>query len=139
MLEAEGEYMLALRWRERGEESAAHQLLTSHLRLVAKIAMAYRRYGLPTSDLISEGNIGLLQAIGRFHPDNGVRFSTYAIWWIKARSSPESPPRRCFRRRANVERATRSSAQALLGHAVSYVDVGALEIEADRASEARRR
>ena len=84
MLEAEEEYMLAVRWRERGEESAAHRLLTSHLRLVAKIAMAYRRYGLPTSDLISEGNIGLLQAIERFDPDKGVRFSTYAIWWIKA-------------------------------------------------------
>jgi RNA polymerase sigma-32 factor len=84
MLEAEEEYMLAVRWREHGEESAAHQLLTSHLRLVAKIAMAYRRYGLPTSDLISEGNIGLLQAIERFDPDKGVRFSTYAIWWIKA-------------------------------------------------------
>jgi RNA polymerase sigma-32 factor len=84
MLEAEEEYMLAVRWRERGEERAAHQLLTSHLRLVAKIAMAYRRYGLPTSDLISEGNIGLLQAVERFDPDKGVRFSTYAIWWIKA-------------------------------------------------------
>ena len=76
--------MLAVRWRERGDGSAAHQLLTSHLRLVAKIAIAYRRYGLPTSDLISEGNIGLLQAIKRFDPDKGVRFSTYAIWWIKA-------------------------------------------------------
>jgi RNA polymerase sigma-32 factor len=84
MLEAEQEYMLAARWRERGEQGAAHQLLTSHLRLVAKIAMAYRRYGLPTSELISEGNIGLLRAIERFDPNKGVRFSTYAIWWIKA-------------------------------------------------------
>ena len=84
MLKADDEYVLALRWRENGDGSAAHQLLTSHLRLVAKIAIAHRRYGLPTSDLISEGNIGLLQAIKRFDPDKGVRFSTYAIWWIKA-------------------------------------------------------
>ena len=84
MLKAEDEYILALRWREHGDGNAAHQLLTSHLRLVAKIAMVYRRYGLPTSDLISEGNIGLLQASKRFDPDKGVRFSTYAIWWIKA-------------------------------------------------------
>jgi len=84
MLKSDEEYMLAVRWREGGDGSAAHQILTSHLRLVAKIAMAYRRYGLPTSDLISEGNIGLLQAIKRFDPDKGVRFSTYAIWWIKA-------------------------------------------------------
>jgi len=84
MLNAEEEYMLAVRWREHGDGNAAHQLLTSHLRLVAKIAMVYRRYGLPTSDLISEGNIGLLQAIKRFDPDKGVKFSTYAIWWIKA-------------------------------------------------------
>ena len=76
--------MLAARWRERADGSAAHQLLTSHLRLVAKIAMGYRKYGLPTSDLISEGNIGLMQAINRFDPDKGVRFSTYAVWWIKA-------------------------------------------------------
>jgi RNA polymerase sigma-32 factor len=84
MLKAEEEYMLAARWRERADGSAAHQLLTSHLRLVAKIAMGYRKYGLPTSDLISEGNIGLMQAINRFDPDKGVRFSTYAVWWIKA-------------------------------------------------------
>ena len=84
MLKAGEEYMLAVRWRERGYGSAAHQLLTSRLRLVAKIAIAYRRYGLPTSDLISEGNIGLLQAIKRFDPDKGIRFSTYAIWWVKA-------------------------------------------------------
>jgi RNA polymerase sigma-32 factor len=84
MLKAEEEYMLATRWRERGDGSAAHQLLTSHLRLVQRIAMAYRRYGLPTSDLISEGNIGLIQAVKRFDPDKGTRFSTYATWWIKA-------------------------------------------------------
>jgi RNA polymerase sigma-32 factor len=84
MLKAEEEYMLAVRWRERGDGSAAHQLLLSHLRLVAKIAVGYRRYGLPTSDLISEGNIGLMQAIKRFDPHKGVRFATYAIWWIKA-------------------------------------------------------
>src|SRR5271165_2769366 len=83
MLKAEEEYMLAVRWRS-GDGSAVHQLLTSHLRLVAKIAIAYRRYGLPTSDLISEGNIGLLQAIKRFDPNKGVRFSTYGIWWVKA-------------------------------------------------------
>jgi RNA polymerase sigma-32 factor len=73
-----------VRRREGRDARAARRLLTSHLRLVAKIAMAYRRYGLPTSDLISEGNIGLLQAIERFDPDKGVRFSTYAVWWIKA-------------------------------------------------------
>jgi RNA polymerase sigma-32 factor len=84
MLKADEEYTLAVRWREHADGSAAHQLLTSHLRLVAKIAMGYRKYGLPTSDLISEGNIGLMQAINRFDPDKGVRFSTYAVWWIKA-------------------------------------------------------
>ena len=78
MLKAEEEYMLAARWRERGDGSAAHRLLTSHLRLVAKIAIGYRGYGLPTSDLISEGNIGLMQAIKRFDPDKRIRFSTYA-------------------------------------------------------------
>jgi RNA polymerase sigma-32 factor len=84
MLEAEEEHMLAARWREAGDRSAAHRLLTSHLRLVAKIAAGYRRYGLPASDLISEGNVGLVQAIERFDPDRGVRFATYATWWIKA-------------------------------------------------------
>ena len=84
MLKADEEYMLAARWREGGDGSTAHRLLTSHLRLVAKIAMGYRRYGLPISDLISEGNIGLMQAIKRFDPDKGIRFSTYAVWWIKA-------------------------------------------------------
>ena len=80
MLEAEEEYALAASWRERGDGSAAHRVLTSHLRLVAKIATGYRGYGLPISDLISEGNIGLMQAIRRFDPDKGSRFSTYAIW-----------------------------------------------------------
>jgi RNA polymerase sigma-32 factor len=84
ILKAEEEYALAVRWRGRGDESAAHQLLNSHLRLVAKIAMGYRRYGLPVSDLISEGNIGLMRAVRRFDPDKGARFSTYALWWIKA-------------------------------------------------------
>jgi RNA polymerase sigma-32 factor len=84
MLEAEEEHVLAMRWRECGDENAALQLLTSHLRLVAKVSMDYRRYGLPTSDLISEGNVGLIQAMKRFDPDKGIRFSTYAVWWIKA-------------------------------------------------------
>ena len=84
MLQAEEEYMLAARWRDRGDRSAAHRLLTSHLRLVAKIATGYRRCGLPTSDLISEGNIGLMQAIKRFDPEKRIRLSTYATWWIKA-------------------------------------------------------
>ena len=75
---------MAASWRGRGDESAAHQLLTSHLRLVSKIAMGYRRYGLPVSDLISEGNIGLMLAVRRFDPDKGAQFSTYALWWIKA-------------------------------------------------------
>jgi RNA polymerase sigma-32 factor len=84
MLEAEEEHVLAMRWRECGDENAALQLLTSHLRLVAKVSMDYRGYGLPTSDLISEGNVGLIQAMKRFDPDKGIRFSTYAVWWIKA-------------------------------------------------------
>jgi len=84
MLKAEEEHILAARWRERGDPTAAHKLVTSHLRLAAKIAIGYRRYGLPVSDLISEGNIGLMQAIKRFDPDKHVRFSTYATWWIKA-------------------------------------------------------
>ena len=84
MLKAEEECLLAQRWRDGGDASAAHRLLTSHLRLVAKVAMGYRRYGLSTSDLISEGNIGLMQALKRFDPERGVRFSTYAVWWIKA-------------------------------------------------------
>jgi RNA polymerase sigma-32 factor len=84
MLSPDEEYTLAVRWRERGDRSAVHQLLTSHLRLVAKIAMGYRRSGLPTSDLISEGNVGLIHAAERFDPQRGNRFSTYATWWIKA-------------------------------------------------------
>jgi RNA polymerase sigma-32 factor len=84
MLKADEEHMLAERWHQCGDSSAAHQLLNSHLRLVAKIAIGYRRYGLLISDLISEGNIGLMQAIKRFDPDKGTRFSTYATWWIKA-------------------------------------------------------
>jgi RNA polymerase sigma-32 factor len=84
MLDPREEYMLAKRWREAGDRDAAHQLVTSHLRLVAKIARGYRGYGLPIADLISEGQIGLLQAVERFEPERGFRFSTYAVWWIKA-------------------------------------------------------
>jgi RNA polymerase sigma-32 factor len=84
MLDAEQEYMLARRWREHGDIKAAHQLVTSHLRLVAKIAVSYRGYGLPISDLISEGNVGMMQAVTRFEPDRGFRLSTYAVWWIRA-------------------------------------------------------
>jgi RNA polymerase sigma-32 factor len=84
MLEAQEEYMLAKRWREHGDERAAHRLVTSHLRLVAKIAMGYRGYGLPVSDVIAEGNIGLMQAVKRFEPEKGFRLTTYAMWWIKA-------------------------------------------------------
>ena len=84
MLEAEEEYMLAKSWKERGNLKAAHKLVTSHLRLVAKIAMGYRGYGLPVSELVSEGNIGLMQAVRKFDPDKGFRLATYAIWWVKA-------------------------------------------------------
>ena len=84
ILEKDQEYMLAYRLRDEGDVSAAHDLVTSHLRLVAKIAMGYRGYGLPVSDLISEGNIGLMKAVKKFDPDRGFRLSTYAIWWIKA-------------------------------------------------------
>ena len=84
MLDAEEEYMLAKNWKERGNLKAAHKLVTSHLRLVAKIAMGYRGYGLPVSELISEGNIGLMQAVKKFDPDKGFRLATYAMWWIKA-------------------------------------------------------
>lgn len=84
LLTAEEEYMLAERFREYGETEAAHRLVTSHLRLVAKIAMQYRGYGLPVSDLISEGNIGLMKAVKKFEPERGFRLSTYAMWWIKA-------------------------------------------------------
>lgn len=84
MLEKQEEYMLAKRWREHEDTAAAHKLVTSHLRLVAKIAMRYRSSGLPVSDLISEGNVGLMQAVKRFEPDRGFRLATYAMWWIKA-------------------------------------------------------
>ena len=84
MLDAEEEYMLAKSWRERGNLKAAHKLVTSHLRLVAKIAMGYRGYGLPVNELISEGNIGLMQAVKKFDPERGFRLATYAMWWIKA-------------------------------------------------------
>jgi RNA polymerase sigma-32 factor len=84
MLEPQEEYMLAKSWREHGDRPAAHRLVTSHLRLVAKIAMGYRGYGLPISEVISEGNVGLMQAVKRFEPDKGFRLATYAMWWIKA-------------------------------------------------------
>ena len=84
MLEPQEEYMLAKRWREHGDRDAAHKLVTSHLRLVAKIAMGYRGYGLPISEVVSEGNVGLMQAVKRFEPEKGFRLATYAMWWIKA-------------------------------------------------------
>ncbi len=84
MLEPHEEYMLAKRWREHGDREAAHKLVTSHLRLVAKIAMGYRGYGLPIGEVVSEGNVGLMQAVKRFEPDKGFRLATYAMWWIKA-------------------------------------------------------
>jgi RNA polymerase sigma-32 factor len=84
MLEPQEEYMLAKSWREHGDRNAAHRLVTSHLRLVAKIAMGYRGYGLPISEVISEGNVGLMQAVKRFEPEKGFRLATYAMWWIKA-------------------------------------------------------
>ena len=84
MLEAQEEYILAKRWREHDDVESAHTLVTSHLRLVAKIAMGYRGYGLPVGELISEGNVGLMQAVKRFEPDKGFRLATYAMWWIRA-------------------------------------------------------
>jgi RNA polymerase sigma-32 factor len=84
MLEPQQEFMLAKRWREHEDLDAAHQLVTSHLRLVAKIAMGYRGYGLPLGELISEGNVGMMQAVKRFDPDRGFRLATYAMWWIRA-------------------------------------------------------
>jgi RNA polymerase sigma-32 factor len=84
MLEPQDEYMLAKRWNEHGDGDAAHKLVTSHLRLVAKIAMGYRGYGLPISEVISEGNVGLMQAVKRFQSEKGFRLTTYAMWWIKA-------------------------------------------------------
>jgi RNA polymerase sigma-32 factor len=84
ILEADEEYILAKRWRQHDDSDAAHRLVTSHLRLVAKIAMGYRGYGLPISEVISEGNVGLMQAVKRFEPEKGFRLSTYAMWWIRA-------------------------------------------------------
>ncbi|MEE8295873.1 MAG: RNA polymerase factor sigma-32, partial [Sphingomonadales bacterium] len=84
MLEKEQEYMLAKAWVEHEDRDAAHQLVTSHLRLVAKIAMGYRGYGLPVNELISEGNVGMMQSVKRFDPERGFRLATYAMWWIKA-------------------------------------------------------
>jgi len=84
MLEPQQEFMLAKRWREHGDRDAAQELVQSHLRLVAKIAMGYRGYGLPIGEVVSEGNIGLMQAVKRFEPDKGFRLATYAIWWIRA-------------------------------------------------------
>jgi RNA polymerase sigma-32 factor len=84
MLESQDEYMLAKRWREHGDLEAVHKLVNSHLRLVIKIAKGYRGYGLPISELISEGNVGLMQAVKRFDPEKGFRLATYAMWWIKA-------------------------------------------------------
>jgi RNA polymerase sigma-32 factor len=84
MLEPDEEFMLAKSWREHGDTEAAHRLVTSHLRLVAKIAMGYRGYGLPVGELIAEGNVGMMQAVKRFDPDRGFRLATYAMWWIRA-------------------------------------------------------
>jgi RNA polymerase sigma-32 factor len=84
MLEPQEEYMLAKSWREHGDRDAAHKLVTSHLRLVAKIAMGYRGYGLPIGEVISEGNVGLMQAVKRFEPEKGFKLATYAMWWIRA-------------------------------------------------------
>src|SRR5207344_627985 len=84
MLEPDEEYMLAKRWKEGEDTESAHRLVTSHLRLVAKIAMGYRGYGLPLGELISEGNVGMMQAVKRFEPERGFRLATYAMWWIRA-------------------------------------------------------
>ena len=84
MLEAEEEFMLARAWADHGDREAAHRLVTSHLRLAAKIAMGYRGYGLPTAEIVSEANVGLMQAVRRFDPDKGFRLATYAMWWIRA-------------------------------------------------------
>ncbi len=84
MLQPQEEYMLAKSWREHSDSASAHRLVTSHLRLVAKIAMGYRGYGLPIGEVISEGNIGLMQAVKRFEPEKGFRLATYAMWWIRA-------------------------------------------------------
>ena len=84
MLDAEEEFMLAKNWRTNGNVKSAEKLVTSHLRLVAKIAMGYKGYGLPLSEMISEGNVGLMQAVKKFEPEKGFRLATYAMWWIKA-------------------------------------------------------
>ena len=84
MLAKDEEFMLAKRWQEHEDPEAAHRLVTSHLRLVAKIAMGYRGYGLPIGEVISEGNVGLMQAVKKFEPDKGFRLATYAMWWIRA-------------------------------------------------------
>src|ERR1700741_3829082 len=84
MLEPAEEYRLAKRWQEHGDSEAAHRLVTSHLRLVTRIAMGYRGYGLPIGEVISEGNVGLMQAVKKFDPDKGFRLATYAMWWIRA-------------------------------------------------------
>ena len=84
MLAPDEEFMLAKRWKEHGDSKAAERMITSHLRLVAKIAMGYRGYGLPIGEVVSEGNVGLMQAVKRFEPDKGFRLATYAMWWIKA-------------------------------------------------------
>ncbi len=84
LLDPQEEYMLAKRWREHQDPEAAHRLVTSHLRLVAKIAMGYRGYGLPIAEIVSEGNVGLMQAVKRFEPEKGFRLATYAMWWIRA-------------------------------------------------------
>src|SRR6188768_3900341 len=84
LLSPEDEYMFAKRWKEHEDPEAARRLVTSHLRLVAKIAMGYRGYGLPVSEIVSEGNVGLMQAVKRFEPDKGFRLATYAMWWIRA-------------------------------------------------------
>ena len=84
MLDAEEEYILAKNWRNNGNVKAAEKLVTSHLRLVAKIAMGYKGYGLPVNEMISEGNVGLMQAVKKFEPEKGFRLATYAMWWIKA-------------------------------------------------------
>ncbi|HMT15264.1 MAG TPA: RNA polymerase factor sigma-32, partial [Aestuariivirga sp.] len=84
MLDPDEEFMLAKRWKEHADAKAAQKLITSHLRLVAKIAMGYRGYGLPIGEVISEGNVGLMQAVKRFEPDRGFRLATYAMWWIRA-------------------------------------------------------
>ena len=84
LLSVEEEYMLAKSWQDRGDVKSAQKLVTSHLRLVAKIAMGYRGYGLPVSEMVSEGNIGLMKAVKKFEPEKGFRLATYAMWWIKA-------------------------------------------------------